>query len=64
MQQGKLRGLAVTTLKRLPALPGVPTVAESGYPGYEAGNWYGLVGAGENAAGDDRALRGAVAVPR
>ncbi len=42
VQQGKLRGLALTTLARLPALPGVPTVAES-YPGYEAGNWYGLV---------------------
>jgi tripartite-type tricarboxylate transporter receptor subunit TctC len=43
VQQGKLRGLAVTTLQRLPALRDFPTVAESGYPGYEAGNWYGLV---------------------
>jgi len=43
VQQGKLRGLAVTTLNRLPALPKYPTVAESGYPGYEAGNWYGLI---------------------
>jgi tripartite-type tricarboxylate transporter receptor subunit TctC len=43
VQQGKLRGLALTTLKRLPALPEFPTVAESGYPGYEAGNWYGLI---------------------
>ncbi len=42
VQQGKLRGLAVTTLQRLPGLS-YPTVAESGYPGYEAGNWYGLV---------------------
>ena len=42
VQHGKLRGLAVTTLQRLPALK-YPTVAESGYPGYEAGNWYGLV---------------------
>jgi tripartite-type tricarboxylate transporter receptor subunit TctC len=42
VQHGKLRGLAVTTLQRLPALS-YPTVAESGYPGYEAGNWYGLV---------------------
>jgi tripartite-type tricarboxylate transporter receptor subunit TctC len=40
VQQGKLRGLALTTLKRLPALSEFPTVAESGYPGYEAGNWY------------------------
>ncbi len=43
VQQGKLRGLALTTLKRLPALPAFPTVTESGYPGYEAGNWYGLI---------------------
>ena len=43
VQQGKLRALAVTTPQRLPALRGYPTVAESGYPGYEAGNWYGLV---------------------
>ena len=43
VRQGKLRGLALTTSKRMPALPDYPTVAESGYPGYEAGNWYGLV---------------------
>jgi len=43
VQQGRLRPLAVTTLKRLPALPEHPTVAELGYPGYEAGNWYGMV---------------------
>ena len=43
VQHGKLRGLAVTTLQRLPALSSYPTVAESGYPGYEAGNWYGLI---------------------
>jgi len=43
VQQGRLRGLAVTTLKRLPQLPQYPTVAESGYPAYQAGNWYGLM---------------------
>jgi tripartite-type tricarboxylate transporter receptor subunit TctC len=43
VRQGKLRALAVTTLKRLPLLPEYPTVAESGYPGYQAGNWYGLL---------------------
>lgn len=43
VRQGRLRPLAVTTLKRLPAMPEYPTVAESGYAGYEAGNWYGLV---------------------
>jgi len=39
IQSGKLRGLAVTTTKRSAALPNVPTVAESGVPGYEATAW-------------------------
>jgi tripartite-type tricarboxylate transporter receptor subunit TctC len=43
VRAGRLRALAVTTTRRLPGLPDYPTVAELGYPGYEAGNWYGLV---------------------
>ena len=43
VQQGRLRALAVSTLKRLPAYPQIPTVAEAGYPGFEASNWHGLV---------------------
>ena len=42
VRAGKLRALAVTTLKRVSAVPDVPTVAESGYPGYEVVNWFGL----------------------
>ncbi len=42
VQSGKLRMLAVTTAKRYPTLPDVPTVAENGLPGYEAAQWYGL----------------------
>lgn len=42
VQGGKLRALAVTTTKRYPTLPEIPTVAESGLPGYEAAQWYGL----------------------
>jgi len=38
----KLRALAVTGAQRLPLMPELPTVAESGYPGFEAGTWYGL----------------------
>jgi len=41
---GRLRALAVTTPTRLPAEPGIPTVAESGVPGYEVTNWHGLIG--------------------
>lgn len=39
---GKLRALAVTGLKRAPAAPDIPTVAESGVPGYEVATWWGL----------------------
>lgn len=39
---GKLRALAVTGAQRSPAEPALPTVAESGVPGYQASNWYGF----------------------
>jgi len=42
VRDGKLRALAVTSLKRSPAVPELPTIAESGYPGYEATIWMGL----------------------
>jgi tripartite-type tricarboxylate transporter receptor subunit TctC len=41
-KSGKLRPLAVGTLKRSPALPETPTVAESGYPGFEVSLWLGF----------------------
>ena len=51
IEGGKLRPLAVTTTRRLDRLPSVPTVAESGYPGYEAVAWFGVaVPAGTPAA--------------
>ena len=40
---GKLRALAVTSTKRVPDLPDVPTVAESGYPGFETSTWFGFL---------------------
>ncbi|HEY6865489.1 MAG TPA: tripartite tricarboxylate transporter substrate binding protein [Burkholderiales bacterium] len=43
IRSGKLRALAVTGTKRSPELPGVPTVAEAGVPGYELSPWYGLL---------------------
>jgi tripartite-type tricarboxylate transporter receptor subunit TctC len=44
VKQGRLRGIAVTTAKRLAALPDVPTLAESGVKGYDVVLWHGLVG--------------------
>ncbi len=41
---GKLKAIGVTTAKRIPALPDVPTVMESGLPGYEVVLWHGLIG--------------------
>lgn len=43
VKSGRLRALAVTTGKRIPAAPDVPTVAEAGIPGYEVVLWHGLV---------------------
>ena len=43
IQGGKVRGLAVTSAARSPALPDVPTVAESGFPGFEANGWLGIL---------------------
>ncbi len=43
VQSGKIRGLAVTTAKRSPAAPNLPTMQEAGVTGYEAGSWFGLL---------------------
>jgi tripartite-type tricarboxylate transporter receptor subunit TctC len=42
VRAGRLRALAIGSAKRTPALPEVPTVAESGVPGYEYTTWYGI----------------------
>ncbi len=44
VKSGRLRAIGVTTAKRIPALPDVPTVAESGLPGYQVVLWHGLIG--------------------
>src|SRR5437660_2071854 len=41
---GKLRLVAAATARRIPGLPELPTIAESGVPGYEAGTWFALAG--------------------
>ena len=43
VKSGRVRGLAVTNLKRSPVLPDLPTIAESGIPSFEAVGWFGLV---------------------
>ena len=43
VKEGRLRGVAVTSIKRTAVLPDTPTVAESGLPGFEVGNWYAIV---------------------
>ena len=43
VRAGKLKAIAVTSPQRARALPDVPTVAESGYPGFEVETWFGLV---------------------
>ena len=51
VREGRLRGLAQTSLQRSPNIPEFPTVAESGFPGFEAVSWFGLlVPAGTPAA--------------
>jgi tripartite-type tricarboxylate transporter receptor subunit TctC len=52
VKAGKVRALAVTTIRRSAVLPELPTIAESGLPGYEADNWYGVV----TTAGTSRAI--------
>jgi len=43
LRDGRLRGLAVTSLKRSTVVPDLPTLAESGFPGFEAVSWFGLL---------------------
>ena len=60
IKAGRIRALAVTTAKRSALLPEVPTVAEAGLKGYEAGNWFGIFApAGTPPAVVDR-LNGAI----
>ena len=57
MQAGKLRALAVTTAKRFPLLPDLPTIAESGYPGFEALAWNGVMVPAAHAEAGRRAAQ-------
>ena len=59
-RSGRLRALATTGAQRSPALPDLPTVAEAGVPGYEAGLWYGFVGPARIPADIVRRLNGEI----
>jgi len=43
IKAGRLKGIAVTTLKRSALLPDVPSISEAGLTGFDANNWYGIV---------------------
>jgi tripartite-type tricarboxylate transporter receptor subunit TctC len=51
IRDGRLRGIAVTSLKRSPNIPELPTFAESGYPGFEAVSWFALLAPAGTPAG-------------
>jgi tripartite-type tricarboxylate transporter receptor subunit TctC len=44
VKSGELRALGVTSLKRSPSAPDIPTIAESGLPGFDATSWFALMG--------------------
>jgi tripartite-type tricarboxylate transporter receptor subunit TctC len=44
IRSGRLKVLGIGSAKRLATLPDTPTIAESGVPGYEASNWWGIIG--------------------
>lgn len=44
VRDGRVRGIAVTSLKRTPSAPDLPTLAEQGFPGFEATSWFALMG--------------------
>lgn len=43
VEAGTLRALGISSLKRVPAMKDIPTIAEQGYPGFEADQWYGIL---------------------
>jgi tripartite-type tricarboxylate transporter receptor subunit TctC len=67
IQTGKIKALAVTTARRSSLLPDVPTIAESGYPGFDMGSWAALVGpkglAADAKARLSKALETVMAMP-
>ena len=61
VRSGKLRALAVTSLKRTPLMPELPTVAEAGVPGYSIDSWYGIAAPAATPAAIIGKLNGEIA---
>jgi tripartite-type tricarboxylate transporter receptor subunit TctC len=68
LQAGTIKAIAITTLQRTPALSDVPTIAESGYPGFDAATWHALVAPAntpkEVVAALQRAVSGSLTDPQ
>jgi tripartite-type tricarboxylate transporter receptor subunit TctC len=65
VREGRLRGLAVTSLKRTSVMPDLPAIAEQGFPGFEATSWFGLMApAGTPAAITGKVAQQAIAIAR
>jgi tripartite-type tricarboxylate transporter receptor subunit TctC len=61
VRDGRLRGLAVTSLNRMPQAPELPTLAEQGFPGFEATSWGGVMGPARMQEAEVTRLHAAVA---
>ena len=61
VKAGRLRAIAVTSLQRSPLFPEIPTVSESGLPGFEVNSWYGVFGPAATPKAVVSRLNGAVA---
>jgi tripartite-type tricarboxylate transporter receptor subunit TctC len=68
VRDNRVRGIAITGLERFPAFPDIPTLAESGMPGFDIGNWFAVVGPPRMPEGTvtalNRAINAALADPQ
>jgi tripartite-type tricarboxylate transporter receptor subunit TctC len=60
VRDNRVRGIAITGLERFPAFPDIPTLAESGMPGFDIGNWFAVVGPPRMPEGTVAALNRAI----
>jgi len=60
VRDNRVRGIAITGLERFPAFPDIPTLAESGMPGFDLGNWFAVIGPPRMPEGTTLALNRAI----